>query len=80
MKEATCRVLIDSKVVEYVVIRGLRSHEYEIWLHGENMPSDVGQRLEVARGGVRRFASVDSAWRVIRAMGWRGQFTVEHEV
>jgi len=80
MKEATCRMMIEAKVIEDIVIRGLRSNHYEIWLHGENLPADMCQRLEVARGGPRMCSSVDSAWRIVRALGWRGPVTVEAEV
>jgi len=46
MKEATAKVLIDSRVVEFVVIHCIRSSgEYELWLMGENMASDISQRV-----------------------------------
>jgi len=78
VKEAEAKLLFGAGVVESVVIFERRPDAgYEVWLHGEAIPTHVKQRLEIARGGLRVFATVDSAWRRVRELGWRGSVTVE---
>ena len=77
MKEAHAQTLIAAGVVEDVVV--LRVEDgWEVWIHGENIPPDLGNRVRhTRRDAVRVWAHLDTAVSWVRKMGWKDRIGVE---
>lgn len=68
MKQPEAETLARAGVLEIAVIM-FQDGAWNVWLYGENH-RDVARQsgLEAARGGPRNFASIDTAYRWIRAL------------
>lgn len=61
MKEAEATLLMKSGVIESAVfVRRDVEQGWELWLHGEELPPSVRNPIELARGGRRTWASLDT--------------------
>lgn len=79
MKQAQFETLLSACVVDEVIAH--RSGDaWECQVHGDRIPSDMGNRLKQTRGdgGIRTWASLDTLHRWVRDRGWTGRLQVEN--
>jgi hypothetical protein len=63
-------LLVETAVIQRVTIFDLAGRGFEIWAYGDELPSSVGNRVKLARGGARIWSTLDSAYRFIRDSGF----------
>jgi len=77
MKESHVQTLIAAGVVGDVVVLRVEGG-WEVWVHGESIPRDLGNRVRhTRRDDVRVWAHLETAVAWVRKMGWKDRIGVE---
>lgn len=63
-------LLVKSFVIQRITIFDRPEQGFEIWAYGDELPSGVGNRVVLARGGARVWSNLDSCYRFIREAGF----------
>lgn len=61
MKEAEAKLMIESGVIGKATIYH-NAESWEVWLYGDDLPSHLDNPVQLARGGRRTWASLDTAY------------------
>lgn len=78
MQTKDFRTFVESELVESVVItRACTTQQWAIAVSGSRIPSRFSEWVETARGEVRMFADLGTAYGVVRSSGWSESITVE---
>jgi hypothetical protein len=78
MKTQDFRLMVEAERVESVVLyRSDSSDSWRIVVYGDRIPPRLQNVIETAKGEVREFADIGTAYRVIRASGWDGSITID---
>lgn len=83
MKEQEFRLLAQTRTIQSVVIMLITAADdpgWEVWAYGcddEPLPTSVSNPVKTARHERRLWASLDTAYKWIRAAGFKGPVTIE---
>lgn len=75
MKDSEASLMMRAGVIDRAVITREWTEKpggWEIWLYGDKLPSDMQNPIELARGGRRTWASLDTAYSWLRAAADKG--------
>jgi hypothetical protein len=78
MQTKDLRTFVESELVEEVVIQHIGGdQQWVIAVIGERIPSRFRELIETARGEVRWFKDLGTAYGVVRASGWNESIRIE---
>lgn len=78
MQTKDLRTFVESELVEEVVIQRIGAdQQWVIAVIGQRIPSRFRELIETARGEVRWFKDLGTAYGVVRASGWNESIRIE---
>lgn len=83
MKEQEFKLLAQTGVIQSVVIMLVTCAEdpgWEVWAYGGDdlsLPAYVSNPVKTARGALRLWVSLDTAYKWVRGAGFKGPVTIE---
>lgn len=78
MKTQDFRLMVEAERVESVVLyRPVPTASWRIVVYGDRIPPRLQSVIETAKGEVREFADLGTAYRVIRSSGWLDVITID---
>ena len=77
MQTKDFRTFVESELVQEVVISRPVTDHWAIAVTGSRIPSRFSEWVEPARGEVRMFADLGTAYGVVRASGWHDSIRLE---
>ena len=79
MKEAEAKLLIESGVITKAVFYRSPSikSDWDLWLYGDNTPASINNRIDLARGGGRTWASLDTGHEWLKRLCGKMKIQIE---
>lgn len=75
MDKQDFQLLIDAGAIDHVVLQSVAGGGWAVWSYGKDWSNS--KTLKTARGEIRYFQSLDTAYGFVRGCGWKPQIVVD---